>query len=167
MWHSVSPTSNANANYKRRGGDEPLRGAHSVLPAPAATIDRLGTALNNLTLAAATTPPSYSSLRLQTWHSPRQITRSQRPTISSRRLWPKSLQPRRELLDHLGPPTNRSLGIIVGLVATASVSITQVQHEVARPRATRTRQRPPTQWEVAKPTKNGTYVAPDGVGGQI
>ena len=35
------------------GGGEPLRGAHSVLPAPATTIDRLGTALNNLALTAA------------------------------------------------------------------------------------------------------------------
>jgi len=35
------------------GGVEPLHGAHSVLPAPAASIDRLGTALNNLALAAA------------------------------------------------------------------------------------------------------------------
>jgi hypothetical protein len=35
------------------GGGEPLRGANSVLPAPADTIDRLGTDLNNLALAAA------------------------------------------------------------------------------------------------------------------
>jgi hypothetical protein len=35
------------------GGDEQLGGAHSVLPAPAVSIDRLGTALDNLTLAAA------------------------------------------------------------------------------------------------------------------
>jgi hypothetical protein len=35
------------------GGGEPLGGAHSVLPAPAASIDRLGTALDNLALAAA------------------------------------------------------------------------------------------------------------------
>jgi tRNA(Leu) C34 or U34 (ribose-2'-O)-methylase TrmL len=35
------------------GGDEPLRGAHSVLPTPAATMDRLGTALDNLALVAA------------------------------------------------------------------------------------------------------------------
>jgi len=35
------------------GGGEPIRGAHSVLPAPAVTIDRLGTALDNLALAAA------------------------------------------------------------------------------------------------------------------
>jgi hypothetical protein len=35
------------------GGGEPLGGAHPVLPAPAGTIDRLGTALNNLALAAA------------------------------------------------------------------------------------------------------------------
>jgi len=121
-----------------RGG-EPLRGAHSVLPAPTATIDRLGTALNNLALAAAsTTPPSSSSSRLQTCHSPRQMPCSQRPTRSSWRLLPKSLQPRRALRDHLGLPTNRSLEIIVGLMATASVSITQVQHAVATPRATRT-----------------------------
>jgi len=35
------------------GGGEPLRGANSVLPAPVATIDRLGTALDNLALVAA------------------------------------------------------------------------------------------------------------------
>jgi hypothetical protein len=35
------------------GGGEPLSGANSVLPAPAGTIDRLGTALDNLALAAA------------------------------------------------------------------------------------------------------------------
>ncbi len=34
------------------GGGEPLCGAHSVLPAPAATIDRLGTTHDNLALAA-------------------------------------------------------------------------------------------------------------------
>ena len=35
------------------GGGEPLRGANAVLPTPAVTIDRLGTALDNLALAAA------------------------------------------------------------------------------------------------------------------
>jgi hypothetical protein len=35
------------------GGGEPLSGANSVLPASAGTIDRLGTALDNLALAAA------------------------------------------------------------------------------------------------------------------
>jgi hypothetical protein len=35
------------------GGDGPLGSAHAVIPAPAATIDRLGTALDNLALAAA------------------------------------------------------------------------------------------------------------------
>ncbi len=35
------------------GGGEALGGAHSVLPAPAVSIDRLGTALDNLALAAA------------------------------------------------------------------------------------------------------------------
>ena len=42
-----------------------------------------------------TTPPSSSSSHLQTWHSPRQMPCSQQPTRSSRRLWPKPLQPRR------------------------------------------------------------------------
>jgi hypothetical protein len=47
------------ANLKRQrqlqasGGGEPLRGANAVLPAPAGTIDCLGTALDNLALAAA------------------------------------------------------------------------------------------------------------------
>jgi len=35
------------------GGGEPLGGAHSVLSAPAVSIDRLGTALDNLALAVA------------------------------------------------------------------------------------------------------------------
>jgi len=35
------------------GGGEPLRGAHSVLPAPPVSINCLGTALDNLALAAA------------------------------------------------------------------------------------------------------------------
>jgi len=35
------------------GGGEPLRGTHSVLPAPPVSINRLGTALDNLALAAA------------------------------------------------------------------------------------------------------------------
>ncbi len=35
------------------GGGKLLGGAHTVLPAPPGTIDRLGTALNNLALAAA------------------------------------------------------------------------------------------------------------------
>ena len=43
------------------GGGEPLRGAYSVLPAPAVTIDRLGAALDNLALAAA----NYSTVLQQ------------------------------------------------------------------------------------------------------
>ena len=35
------------------GGGEPLGRAHAVLPAPAGTINRLGTAFDNLALAAA------------------------------------------------------------------------------------------------------------------
>ena len=39
-----------------------LGGAHAVLPAPAATIDRLGTALDNLALAAANDTTVFQQL---------------------------------------------------------------------------------------------------------
>jgi hypothetical protein len=51
--HSVSPTSKCQRQLQASGGGEPLGGAHSVLPAPAASIHRLGTALDNLALTAA------------------------------------------------------------------------------------------------------------------
>jgi hypothetical protein len=44
------------------GGGEPLSGAHAVLPAPPGTIDQLGTALDNLTLAAANNPTVLQQL---------------------------------------------------------------------------------------------------------
>ena len=44
------------------GGGEPMGGANSALPAPAATIDRLGTALDNLALAAANDTPVLQQL---------------------------------------------------------------------------------------------------------
>ena len=50
------------ANYKHQGGGEPLRGAHSILPAPATTINRLGTALDNLALAAANNTTVFQQL---------------------------------------------------------------------------------------------------------
>jgi hypothetical protein len=50
---SVLPTSNASTNSRLLGGGEPLGGANATIPAPAASIDRLGTALNNLALVAA------------------------------------------------------------------------------------------------------------------
>jgi hypothetical protein len=44
------------------GGGEPLGGANAALPAPAATIDRLGTALDNLALAAANDTTVFQQL---------------------------------------------------------------------------------------------------------
>jgi hypothetical protein len=55
---SVWPTSSTSANCMHRGGG-PLGGAHSVLPAAATTIDRLGAA-NNQALVA-----SYNTTFLQ------------------------------------------------------------------------------------------------------
>jgi hypothetical protein len=46
------------------GGGELLRGANSALPAPAATIDRLGTALDNLALAVANVTTVLQQLTL-------------------------------------------------------------------------------------------------------
>ena len=46
------------------GGGEPLRGANSVLPAPAVTIDRLGAALDNLELTAANLALTMSNASL-------------------------------------------------------------------------------------------------------
>ena len=48
------------------GGGKPLGGAHAVLPAPPGTIDRLGTALNNLLLQQPTTPRFSNNSPLQT-----------------------------------------------------------------------------------------------------
>jgi len=124
----------------------------------------LGTALHNLALATAndtTILQQLKSANLALTTSNAMLTAANKKRSKA---LAKSLQPCRALLDHLGLPTNHSLGIIVGLMATASVSITQVKHAVARPRDTRTRQWPPTQWEVATPTRDGTHVAPDGEG---
>jgi hypothetical protein len=44
------------------GDGEPLGGAHAVLPAPPSTIDRLGTALDNLALAAANDATVFQQL---------------------------------------------------------------------------------------------------------
>jgi hypothetical protein len=49
------------------GGGEPLRGANAVLPTPAVTIDRLGTALDNLALAAANDTTVLQQLTAANW----------------------------------------------------------------------------------------------------
>ena len=60
---SVWPTSNASANCRHLGGGEPIGGANSALPTPAATINHLGTALDNLVLAAANDTTFLQQLR--------------------------------------------------------------------------------------------------------
>ena len=47
------PPGHCPSQLQASGGSKPLGGAHTVLPTPAGTIDRLGTALDNLALAAA------------------------------------------------------------------------------------------------------------------
>ena len=138
---------------------EPLGGAPFVLPAPAATINRLGTALDNLALAAAN-----NTTVLQQLTAANLVLTTSNATLTAAN---------KKLLEALAKipatPTNRSLGITVGHMAIVSASFTRVRvHRAAtRPQGTRTRQRPPTQWEVATPTRDGTHVAPDGVGLRI
>jgi len=79
------------------GGGEPLRGAHLVLPAPPFSIDHLGTALDNLALAAANDTTASSSSQRLTWRSLPPTPRSLRPTRNSRRRWPSSRHPRHAL----------------------------------------------------------------------
>jgi len=165
---SISPTSNASAKSKHLGEVNrfvALMRYYLPPPAPSTAWEQRSTTWH---LRRLTTPQSSSSSHRLTWRSPHQTPRSLRPTRSSLRLWLKSRHPpRRALLDHLGLSTNRSLGIIVGRMVIVSVRITPVQRAAPRPRGTRTRRRPPTRWEVATPTKDGTHVTPDGVGGRI
>jgi hypothetical protein len=131
-------------------------------PPPSTAWEQLSTTLLS---RRPTTLQSYSSSHRQTWRSLPPRPCSLRPTRSSRRLWLRSRQPRQALLVHLGRPTkgNRFQGITVGFMAIVSASFTRVQRAATRSRGTRTRQWPPTRWEVAKPTRDGTHVAPDGV----
>jgi len=169
-WHSVLPTSNTSANCRHLGEVNRWVGLTlSYLPQlyPLTAWEQPST---TSLLRQLTTPQSYSSSQRQTWRSLPPTPRSLRPTRNSWRLWLRSRQPRHALpvrQVHLGGPTNRFLGITVGLMAIVSANITRVQCAVTRQRGTRTRQRPPTRWEVAKPTRDGTHVAPDGVGWQI
>ena len=137
-YHSVLPTSNASANYKRRGGVNHWVGltpSYPPQPPQSTAWEQLSATLPSRLL---TTPQSYSSSRWQTWCSLHQTPCSLWPTRSSLRLRLKSLQPRQALLVHLGLPTNCSMGITVGLMAIVSASITQVQRAATRPRGTRT-----------------------------
>jgi hypothetical protein len=163
-WHSVSPTSNASTNCRHLGGVNRWVGLTlSYLPqlSPSTAWEQPST--TSLSRQPMTSQ-SYSSLQRRTWRSLPPTPRSLRPTRSSRRLWLRSRHPRHALpvrQVYLGGPTNRFLGITVGLMAIVLASITRVQRAVTRQRGTRTRQRPPTRWEVAKPTRDGTRGQPE------
>ncbi len=165
--YSVSPTSNASANSKLLGEVNHFAAlilSYPPQPSPSTPWEQPSTTWH---LRRLTTPQSSSSSLRLTWRSPLQMPRSLQPTRSSQKLWlKKSLQPRRALLVPLGLPTNRFLGITVGLMAIVSASFTPVQRAAARPQGTWMRQLPPTRWGAAMPTKDGTHVTPDGVGGQ-
>ena len=62
-WHSIWPTSNASANYRRQGEGGLLGGANSVFPTPATIINCRGTALDNLTLTAANNTTDLQQLK--------------------------------------------------------------------------------------------------------
>jgi hypothetical protein len=168
--HSVSPTSNASANSKRLGEVNQFEALTRYSPlhlSPSTAWAQLWTILLS---QLPTTPQSYSSSQRLTWRSLTPTPCSLRPTRNSRRRWPSSRQPRHALpvlLVHLECPTNPFLGITVGLMAIVSASCTRVQRAVTRPRGTRTRRRPPTRWEVAILIRDGTHIAPDGVGWRL
>ncbi len=143
------------------GGGEPLGRAHAVLPAPAGTINRLGTAFDNLALAAAN---DTTVLQQLTAANSTLTALNAFLTAANRKLWRSSRQPSRSLLERLSRRTNHFLKITVGLTAIVSARLTRVPHAATRPRVTRTRRRRPTQRVVERRTRDGTHVAPDGVG---
>jgi hypothetical protein len=148
-----------------------LGSAHAVAPAPAATIDWLGTALDNLALAAANDTTVLQQLRASNLALSSLVTML---TAANKKLAEalakaKPTSPRRqhqELLNPCGPPTRLSQTTAVGRMAIDAASITQVQLAATKPRVSRTIQLLPTRWVAAKPTRVGT-LAPDGVGWQI
>ena len=162
-WNFIWPTSNASANYKHQGKVNRWVGlplSSQPQPPPSAAWEQC---LTTLHLQRPMTLQSYNISRQQTWLSPHQTPHSRQSTRSSWKLWIRSRQPRRSLLERLSLPTNHFLGITVGLMAMVSARITRVPPVVARPWVTRTWQRLPTQWAGAKRTRDGTHVAPAGV----
>ncbi len=137
---------------------------HAVTPAPAVTIDRLGTALDNLALAAANNTTVLQQLMVPNLALSSLVTTL---TAANKKL-AEALNKAKptELLNPCGPPTCLSQATTVGLTAIDAASITQAQLAATKPRITRTMQLLPTQWVAAKPTRVGT-LAPDGVGWQI
>jgi hypothetical protein len=149
------------------GGGKPLARANTVLPAPPGTIDCLGTALDNLALAAA----NNTTVRQQLTAANLALTATNAGLTAANKKLSEALaklQATKPVTPGTPLTSNKPFpGITVGLTAIVSACFTQVPHAAARPRVTRTRQRHPTRWEGARRTRDGTHVAPDGVGWQI
>jgi hypothetical protein len=120
------------------GGGEPLGGAHTVLLAPLGNIDRLGTALDNLALAAAndtTVLQQLNSANLALTATNVTLTAANKKLLEAL----AKLQATRPTTP--GPPltSNKTFpGNTVGLTAIVSARCTRVPHAAARQRVTKT-----------------------------
>jgi hypothetical protein len=130
-------------------------------------MDRIGKALENLALAAlndTTILQQLTAANLALTASVTLLTAANKkladalaqskggatPAAALHRLWQRVA-------------TSLSWGTIAGFMAIRSIRSTQVQSADTRLRDTRTMQLAPTQWAVAKRTRDGTPT-PDGVG---
>jgi hypothetical protein len=127
----------------------PLGSAHAVTPGPATTIDRLGTALDNLALAAANNTKVLQQLTKSNLALSSLVTML---TVANKKLVDaltkaKSTSP---LVATPGAPkpvrsTNTPFpGNTIGLMAINAASITQARHAATKPWVTRTMQLLPT-----------------------
>ncbi len=127
----------------------PLGSSHVVTPAPAATIDRLGTALNNLALAAANNTTVLQQLMASNLALSSLVTTL---TVANKKLLDalakeKTTSPpavTQKLLNPCGPITRLSQASTAGLMAINAASITQAQRMATKPWVTRRMQLLPT-----------------------
>jgi hypothetical protein len=132
-----------------------LGSAHAVTPAPAATIDRLGTALDNLALAAANDTTVLQQLMASNLALSFLVTML---TVANKKLadaLAKAIPTSPPVVTPGAPrpvrSTNRlSQATTVGLMAINAASTTQAATKL---RVTRTMRLLPTQWVAAKPTR--------------
>ncbi len=112
------------------GGGEPLGGAHFVLPAPAASIDHLGTALDNLALAAADDTTVLQQLTSATLALTTSIATLTAANKKLSEALAKVLTTTPRTPGTPWPPNKGKLflGITVRLMAIVSASFTRVQH---------------------------------------
>ena len=121
------------------GGGKQLGGAHTLLPAPAGTIDRLGTALDNLALAAAndtTVLQQLTAANLSLTATNALLTAANKKLTEA---LAKLQATKPGTPGTLSGPTNHFPEITVGLTTIVSTRFTRVPHVMARPRVTRTR----------------------------